>query len=69
MRAFWELCSERQFGQSMGPIPWSSIAIYADRCQLDDDMRAVFEYVIRDMDECYIRYQIDEQETRAKERK
>ena len=46
LRAFWELSSERQFGQAIGPIPWSKIVMYGERRNLDDSMMGVFERVV-----------------------
>lgn len=53
--AFWELSTCRAFGMSLGPIPWNYIVQYADRRGLDDRMSRVFEYVIRELDEVYLR--------------
>ena len=65
MRAFWELSSERQFGHAIGPIPWSKIVFYGERQKLDDSMVLVFEHVIRELDEAYLKYQRDEQKKRT----
>lgn len=65
LRAFWELSSERQFGQAIGPIPWSKIVIYGKRKKLDDSMLAVFEFVVRELDEAYLEWQRDEQRRRT----
>ena len=65
MRAFWELSSERQFGKVIGPIPWSKIVLYGERRKLDDPMMRVFELVLREMDEEYLKYQRDEQQRRT----
>lgn len=51
--AFWDLCSERQFGYAMGPIPWSKIRLYALDVGLDPVMRRIFNRVIRDLDSHY----------------
>ena len=64
MRAFWELSSERQFGQAIGPIPWSKIVSYGERQGLDNTMLKVFEHVIRELDEQYLRWQRDQQQRR-----
>jgi hypothetical protein len=55
LRAFWELSSCRQFGFSVGPIPWHIIVEYGDRKGLDRGMMEVFEYVIRELDEVYLK--------------
>lgn len=67
MRAFWNLSSERQFGQVLGPIPWSKIIDYGERRKLDDAMVGVLEHVVREMDECYIRWQRDQQQRRVEQ--
>lgn len=53
VKAFWDLSTERYFGWAVGPIPWSRIVAYGERCNLDDGMISVFVYVIRSMDEAY----------------
>jgi len=67
MRGFWELSSERQFGHCIGPIPWSKILEYGSWRGLDDAMLAVFEHVIRELDEAYLKWQRDEQERRIEQ--
>ena len=62
IRAFWELSSERQFGQAIGPIPWSKIISYGERQNLDDAMMDVFEFVLRELDEAYLKWQRDRQQ-------
>lgn len=61
MRAFWNLSSERQFGHAIGPIPWSKIIDYGERRNLDDTMMDVFEHVLRELDEAYLKWQRDRQ--------
>jgi len=67
MRAFWELSSERQFGTCIGPIPWSKILEYGERKGLDYSMLAVFERVVRDLDEAYLEWQRDDQKRRTEQ--
>ena len=67
LQAFNALSSERQFGQTIGPIPWSKIVFYGEKKKLDDAMMGVFEHVIREMDEAYLRYQRDQQERRLQQ--
>ena len=62
IRAFWELSSERQFGHAIGPIPWSKIVSYGERRKLDDAMMDVFETVVRELDESYLKWQRDRQQ-------
>lgn len=45
----------------MGPIPWNIIVQYANYYELDDDIAEAFVDIIRDMDNAFIKYQIDEQ--------
>jgi hypothetical protein len=52
--AFWELSTERSYGQYLGPIPWSKIIFYGDRLGLDDTMMVVFTRVLRELDEAFL---------------
>jgi hypothetical protein len=67
LRAFWELSSERQFGHAIGPIPWSKIIFYGERRNLDDAMMEVFEFIVRELDEAYLKWQRDEQQRRTEQ--
>lgn len=62
--AFDALSSERFFGTAIGPIPWSKIVLYGEKKKLDDAMMGVFEHVLREMDECYLKWQREQQERR-----
>lgn len=65
IKAFWELCSERSFGQgAIGPIPHSRIEGYGDRRGLVNPMLEVFCGVVRELDEEYLSYQQEEQKKR-----
>jgi len=65
MRAFWELSSCRSFGSgAVGPIPWDKAIDYAERKKLDPGMIEVFEVVMRELDECYLENQRDQQKQR-----
>lgn len=66
MRAFWELSSCRQFGDVIGPIPWDKIMDYAERKHLEPDMIAVFEDVMRQLDEAYLGWQRDALKAKTK---
>ncbi|MFZ1074804.1 MAG: hypothetical protein WAN50_00290 [Minisyncoccia bacterium] len=57
--AFWELDSERQIGMGVGPIPWSSIMLYASFCCLDEFQTEQLLYFIRAMDKVYLQYHSD----------
>jgi len=64
MRAFWELSTERQFGQIIGPIPNSKVVQYGYRHGLNPGMIAVLETVIRELDEKWLGWQREEQRQR-----
>ena len=72
VRAFWELSSTRQFGYSTGPIPWHRVVQYGQRIGLDARMIAVFEVVVRELDEVYLEWLRENQrrteETRSRNR-
>jgi len=53
-RAFFALCSERQIGMGVGPIPWRAIESYAAAADLVGDERERFHYLIRTMDRAYL---------------
>lgn len=57
LNAFWDLSSERSFGQVIGPIPWSRAIQFADRAGLDRPMTSVFVRVIRILDGAYLNWQ------------
>lgn len=55
--AFYELCTERRIGAAaVGPIPWSSIHMYANDAGLDRVMQKVFHRVIRELDAEYDKF-------------
>jgi hypothetical protein len=66
MHAFSELSSCRQFGDTIGPIPWHRIRQYGETRGLDEDMLRVFEHVIRLLDEAYLEQQREEQKQRSR---
>ena len=51
--AFWELSTERSFGDYLGPIPWSKIRLYAADLNLNRAVTTMFTLVIRELDEHY----------------
>lgn len=66
LRGFWELSSCRQFGgQVVGPIPWDKIMGYGERKGLDPEMLGVFCDVVRELDEAYLSWQVQEQKQRS----
>jgi hypothetical protein len=56
LRAFWELSTERHFGQILGPIPWSRVLEYAFWTGLDADMIDPFVQIIRALDSGFLEY-------------
>jgi len=67
MQAFWELCSCRTFGMSIGPIPWTAIIEYGERKGLDSTMILVFEVVMRELDEVYLSDLREQQEKKRQQ--
>lgn len=59
-RAFWELSSCRQFGWSVGPIPWRDMVLYAEYAGLDSENTQLFATVLRELDEVYLSWSRDE---------
>lgn len=55
LTAFWELSSCRNFGMGIGPIPWDVMVLYGERKGLDAGMLDVFVYVLRALDEVYLK--------------
>lgn len=66
---FDKLSTERHVGNSIGPIPWSKIALYGEKKKLDYAMSGVFEYVIHAMDRAYLKWAGDRQERQASQAK
>lgn len=54
--AFIDLNVERSFGWVPGPIPWSSIYDYARTHDLTPEETEDLTFLIRRMDEAYLRY-------------
>lgn len=52
--AFWELCTERTFGMSEGPIPVSKMWQYAREYDLTISEQKAFVYIIKELDAAYI---------------
>ena len=52
--AFDDLCTTRQRGFDLGPIPWDQIVNYADRSNLDPANAQAFVRVIREMDSAWL---------------
>lgn len=55
LSAFWELCTDRPAGMTLGPIPFTSIDRYASRFGIDDpDEFDQFRKAIRACDEAWL---------------
>ena len=66
--AFWCLSSERAVGMAEGPIPWSSVANYAETFGLPLDQFSDLWYIIKAMDTVFLeerRKQADKQQKTA----
>ena len=57
LAAFWDLDTERPIGMGIGPIPRHQIRDYADELALEPDVRAAFIFVIRQMDNAYLKHE------------
>lgn len=64
MRAFWELSSTRSFGEAIGPIPWDKIVAYGYHRGYDKATIRVLEIVIRELDEVWLKTNIERQRQR-----
>ncbi len=50
MNAYIDLKNDRSMGMAMGPIPWSSVVLYASVHNLDADELYELNYLIRAME-------------------
>lgn len=64
MEAFSDLSTCRQLGFSAGPIPWIAICEYIDREEIEDC--EMFTFLIRSMDNEYLKYVKEESEKDTK---
>lgn len=53
LSAFWELSTERL--SPRGPIPWSKIDDYRRKKGIDSELADTFEYILRELDEAYLK--------------
>jgi len=53
--AFHELGSNRAIGMTVGPIPEHAVSAYADRYGLDHWSAQVFTYLIRKLDNAFLK--------------
>jgi hypothetical protein len=64
IKAFFHLSSTRDFGFSMGPIPWTAILRYGEYYGLDRLRMDAFFRIIRSLDEFYTEHLKEEQKKR-----
>ena len=58
IESFWELSSCRVYGQgTMGPIPWTALVQFSDRCKMDETTARIFLTVIRHLDQTWLEWQ------------
>ena len=60
LRAFWDLSTERSYGQVLGWIPWSRAIEYASKAGLESDMLRPFWTIIHTMDGGFMDWQSGE---------
>lgn len=60
MKAFYDLCTCRDLGMGVGPIPWSSIVEYTKWYELTKDVSEALIDIIRAMDRAYLSYSEEE---------
>jgi hypothetical protein len=53
--AFWNLCTERVFNEVVLNLAWSKIQEYADYYGMDFEESEQFHYLIKKMDEAYVK--------------
>lgn len=57
--AFCDLCAERSVGFGEGPIPWSSMVLYANTYRFDEELREDMIFLLRHMDRAYLKFRAD----------
>lgn len=67
--AFHELGTDRQFGFQAGPIPMSSLFLYVDRYDFSEDDAEDFFFIIRQMDNHFLKEQERKAKSKAKAKK
>lgn len=68
LSAFFDLTTERQLGMAPGPIPWSSMLLYARQRDLDAEIFDAFAHVIRVMDTAYLGWLNEQAEKQRKQK-
>lgn len=56
LSAFYDLDSCRPVGWEEGPIPWTAMADYCDRLDIQGDQREDLIYHVRQLDIEYLKY-------------
>ena len=64
--AFWRLSSDRPVGMGLGPIPFSSVVMYASLYDMDHEGLTELAHIMQGMDNAFLKYQ---QEKSDKEKK
>ncbi len=67
--AFSELSTCRDFGQAIGPIPWTAMIDYGSRAGLGSGMMLVFTRVMRRLDGAYLEHHREESQRDAERAK
>lgn len=56
LEAFWDLHTCRQIGMSLGPIPWTSVNIWATMNLTSEDSIKDLHYFVRKLDSEFLRW-------------
>jgi hypothetical protein len=67
--AFLELNSCRFLGMSEGPIPWTAMNTYCEAFEITGEQKHDLFYIIRSLDNAYLKYQADKQEKKTRQAK
>ena len=59
IEAFFELDSDRDFGEIPGRIPWTAIHAYSKANELDEDQTADLFYLVRQLDDEHMKRQAE----------
>src|SRR5690606_30486884 len=62
LKAFRDLTTCRSYSVSLGPIPWRDILLYAEYSGLEEDVIEPFIFIIRHMDDAYLKWSDSENE-------
>ena len=53
--AFWDLCTERVYSEVIVNLSWSKIQQYADHYEMDFEDAEQFHYIIKKIDNAYVK--------------